>query len=103
MACTLAASMSAAARARMLGQLGLEAGLLVRLQGVGRLAGLLDDAAGLGLGVGELGPVPVEHADGLGLGVLGRVEVAADALGASVHALLDGRVGELPHEEEQER
>ena len=41
----------------------------------------------------------VEHALGLGLGRLGRVEVGADPLGAGLHALLDRRAAELPDQE----
>ena len=80
-----------------LGQLGLEPGLLVALQRVGRLAGLLDDATGLGLGVGELRPgTRRARASASVLARLGRVEVGADPLGAGLHALLDRRAGELP-------
>ena len=86
MAWTFAASMSAAAFARRSAELGLEPGLLVALQGVGGLAGLLDDAGRLVLGVGQLGPVLGEDRVGLGALRLGGVEVVADPLGAGVHA-----------------
>src|SRR5690606_18149138 len=70
-----------------LGQLLLEAGLLLALELVGGLAGLLDDAAGLGLGVVQLGPVLGQQLLGLGPLLLGRLEVVADPLGAGVHRL----------------
>ena len=94
MAWTLAASMSAAALVRSSAMLGLGLGLQVALQRVGRLAGLLDDAGRLVLGVGQLRLVLGEDARRPRCaGRLGRVEVAADPLGAGVHALLDGRAG----------
>ena len=97
----LAASMSAAARARVSASSVCRRASWSFFERVGSLTGLLDDPSRLRLGVRQLGLVPVEHAHGLGLGALGRVEVGADPLGASVHAALDGREGELPHQEEQ--
>ena len=58
----LGRSTSAAARSRMAASSASAAGSWSRRHGVGLLAGLLDDAAGLGLGVGQLGLVLVEHA-----------------------------------------
>src|SRR5690606_25700823 len=70
------------------------------LELVGGLAGLLDDAAGLGLGVVQLGPVLGQQLLGLGPLLLGRLEVVADPLGAGVHRLAHGRQAELGEEEE---
>src|SRR5690606_3179019 len=71
-----------------LGELALEAGLLLALERVGGLAGLLDDPSGLVLGVGQLRPVVGEQLVGLGPLGLGGGQVGADPLGASGHALL---------------
>ena len=98
----LAASMSAAARARVSASSVWRRASwsFFSASAAWRASSMI--RAGLGLGVGQLGLVAVEHAVGLGLGDLRRVEVGADALGAGVHALLDGRAGELPHQDEEQ-
>ena len=74
----------------------------VAAQGLGRLPGFLDDAVGLVLGVGQLALVLVEDRLGLCLHLLGVVEVGADALGAVVHHLGDGRERKAPHADQED-
>ena len=67
----------------------------------GLLARCLDDLAGLGARLGELAAVVLQHTLGLGLGLLGPLEVAADAVLAVLEHLAHRREAELPHEAEE--
>ena len=84
------------------GELGLQRGLALALEGIGLLPRLFDDASGLVLRVGELRPVLLERGLGLRLRRVSLFDALADALGPGVHALLDAGIRELPQQEEQD-
>ena len=100
-ACARWFAMSACARSRISFASCSARAIRSRRTVLGRLARLLDDAARLVLGVGDLREVLRLLRLGLGLGLLRRLEVVADAVLAGLLHVLHGRHAELPHGHEQ--